>query len=79
MTKKNFVALADSIKEHNRAVDTYNRAGLNGGASFNDSHLHTLAAFCASQNPRFNRERWLAYIAGECGPNGGSIKSLPSL
>ena len=24
-----------------------------------------------AQNPNFDRERWLAYVAGECGPNGG--------
>jgi hypothetical protein len=33
-----------------------------------------LADFCASQNSRFDRERWLGYIAGECGPNGGKVK-----
>jgi len=30
-----------------------------------------LANFCAGNNPRFMRSRWLGYIAGECGPNGG--------
>jgi hypothetical protein len=30
-----------------------------------------LADFCRTQNPRFDRERWLDYIAGKCGPNGG--------
>jgi hypothetical protein len=30
--------------------------------------LHSRAAdFCASQVPNFNRERWIDYIAGECG------------
>ena len=69
MTKKNFVALADSIREHNSSgyVD---RPGFN---LFDQQHLNSLAAFCASQNPNFNRERWLAYIAGECGPNGGKV------
>jgi hypothetical protein len=39
-----------------------------------------LADFCAAQNSRFDRERWLgrcwndSYIAGECGPNGGKVK-----
>jgi hypothetical protein len=36
---------------------------------------HELPAdFCQSTNPRFNRERWLAYIAGECGPNDGTVR-----
>ena len=64
MTKKHFVALADSIREHNRI------AKQNGENAFAHDQLAALARFCASENPRFNRERWLNYIAGECGPNG---------
>ena len=30
-----------------------------------------IADVCAADNPRFNRQRWLDYINGECGPNGG--------
>ena len=30
-----------------------------------------LASFCQQSNPRFLRQRWLDYIAGQCGPNGG--------
>ena len=65
MTKKHFVALADSIREHNRV------ARFNGEKAFTQEQLAALARFCASQNPRFKRERWLNYVAGECGPNGG--------
>jgi hypothetical protein len=32
--------------------------------------VNALADFCHSQNPNFNRSRWMGYIAGECGPNG---------
>jgi hypothetical protein len=64
MTKKHFIALADAIRLHNRFAH-----GLDG---FQEVHLKELADFCKSQNPRFNQERWLAYIAGECGPNGGA-------
>ena len=32
-----------------------------------------LADFCQSQNSNFNRERWLGYIAGTNGPNGGTL------
>ena len=34
--------------------------------------LDVIADFCANQNPHFNRARWLGYIAGTCGPNGGA-------
>jgi hypothetical protein len=68
MSKKHFVALADLIREHNR------RAELNGETPFTPDQLATLARFCVSENPLFKRERWLSYIAGECGPNGGTTR-----
>ena len=58
MTKKNFIALADLIK-----------SGKLGSLDFDQ--VNVLADFCAAQNPQFNRERWLGYIAGENGENGG--------
>ena len=67
MTKKQFVALADSIREHNRL------AKFNGEHAFTVDQLAALERFCASENPRFKRERWLDYIAGRCGPNGGTV------
>ena len=67
MSKKQFVALADSIREHNRL------AKFNGESVFTLDQLAALARFCASVNPRFKRERWLDYIAGQCGPNGGTV------
>lgn len=57
MTKKHFIELADHIR---KCV-----------TKFNDLQIEALADFCASQNPNFNRERWLSYIRGECGPGGG--------
>jgi hypothetical protein len=56
MTKKHFIALADAIR---------------ADRTFTNYQLITLAEFCRDQNPRFDRERWLDYIAGKCGPNGG--------
>lgn len=32
-----------------------------------------LARFCKQQNANFDRERWLDYIAGTGGPNGGKV------
>ena len=67
MSKKHFIALANTIRES---------TGTTGeSAVFNKRQILILADFCSEQNPRFNRERWLAYIAGECGPNGGRVKA----
>ena len=68
MTKKDFIALADTIRNHNAACEE------SGVRMFDDDQLNTLSAFCRSCNPRFNRERWLGYIRGECGPSGGAIR-----
>lgn len=64
MSKKDFIALADVIREREPEKRTPEWFQWDGTKS-------ALADFCASQNPRFNRARWLAYIVGECGPNGG--------
>jgi hypothetical protein len=66
MTKKHFIALADASREHNSKA--------HARLPFTNSHLDALADFCKSQNGRFDRSRWLGYIAGENGPNGGSIR-----
>lgn len=65
MSKKHFIALADAIREHN-ATFTDN--------PFDYGHINALADFCHAQNSQFNRERWLNYIAGNCGKNGGKVK-----
>jgi hypothetical protein len=70
MTKQHFIALADYIREHNRCAP--NEPGMT--MSFDKSHLDTLADFCQSVNPQFKRDRWLDYIAGRCGSNGGAVK-----
>jgi hypothetical protein len=67
MNKRHFVALADVIRNYNlrnRKTNIY---------PFDNQQINLLADFCQSQNENFNRERWLAYIAGECGPNGGKV------
>ncbi len=64
MSKKHFIELADHIKKF---------IGLGSPVEFTQSQIESLADFCASQNPNFKRERWLDYIAGKCGKNGGKI------
>jgi hypothetical protein len=61
MTKRDFIAMADAIRGHTE------------GGPFTYGQLHTLADFCQSQNPNFKRQRWLDYIAGQCGKNGGKL------
>lgn len=73
MSKQDFVALADAI-----------RLELCGFRMVYDENtpdvpvskvIETLASFCERQNSNFMRERWIDYIAGKCGKNGGAIKA----
>ena len=68
MTKQQFIALADAIREHNDTVGSDVNI-----FRFDDYHISTLAAFCQSQNPLFKRQLWIDYIAGKAGPNGGRV------
>ena len=68
MTKKNFIALADMLKTFNRTAELVN------DTPFTESQINALANFCSEQNSNFNRSRWLGYIAGENGKNGGNVK-----
>ena len=64
MTKKHFIELADTLREYSQHISC--RADY-------EALLNQMAHFCQSQNSRFDRSRWLAYIAGDCGPNGGKV------
>ena len=57
MTRKHFIDLADRIR-------------MDG--TFTDAQIGEMADFCKSMNSNFNRARWIDYIAGTCGPHGGS-------
>lgn len=84
MTKKHFIELADCLKKPGMIPAAVERAI--GQPDISDDTVEAikqrvlkaiadeLADFCNAQNPNFNRQRWLEYIAGECGPNGGNIK-----
>lgn len=87
MTKKHFIELADVIRKPGMLpatidivvddalpvdADVMMKVALK--RKLLDAIALDLADFCKSQNYRFDRGRWLAYIAGECGPNGGKIK-----
>jgi hypothetical protein len=68
MNKKQFIALADAIRDFNKSPKA------DYMPDFTEDHLNVLADFCASQNHKFMPNRWLAYVKGECGPNGGALK-----
>ena len=76
MSKKDFIALADAIREHNAFAAAHPLADLGSelNSPFRSSQIEMLANFCRSQNPHFMRDRWLDYIAGKCGKNGGARK-----
>jgi len=63
MTKKNFIALADWVIQYKGCF-----------GELLPTQIEELADFCQVQNPKFNRERWLGYIAGTNGKNGGKSK-----
>ena len=69
MTKKDFIALADAIRAHDAQLSCIS----NARDTFTESQLAIIASFCATQNPNFNRQRWLDYIAGNCGASGGKV------
>lgn len=79
MSKKDFIELADCL-QRNKPVGSHEGQSA-FGEGFEKGRLahwnrmvEVLAEFCAGQNPRFNRERWLGYINRECGSNGGKPK-----
>jgi hypothetical protein len=65
MTKKNFIALADAL----RATKPDNLSELAQWSL----DVSAIADCLQRQNPAFKRERWLDYIHGERGPNGGKL------
>jgi len=69
MTKKHFIALADAMRY---AMPTFDQPTMKAQWT---RDLCAIAGVCKSANPRFNEARWLGYINGTCGPNGGSIKA----
>ena len=63
MTKKDFIRLADYLRHINWKTDEARLI------------LGTICDFCKATNPRFDEEKFLGYLAGTCGPNGGAIKN----
>lgn len=73
MSKKDFIALADLMRDIKPRVESTEQFDDGRMAQWKDT-VDAMADFCRAQNGAFKRDRWLSYIAGECGPNGGAIK-----
>ena len=72
MTKKHFIALADAFRSTRHSY-TASRPTVDGCDQW-VADMYAVARVCADANPRFNKQRWIGYIFGECGPNGGKLK-----
>ena len=64
MSKKDFIALADYLSDTEQYCEP-----------FTEKQIEHLSNFCHSRNYNFKKDRWKSYIAGDCGPNGGEVKS----
>lgn len=68
MHKKDYIMLANAIREYNH-VD----AGHFGGTPFTPDQLNSLCMCLSQDNDRFIADRWIDYINGKCGPSGGKV------
>lgn len=79
MTKADFIALADTTRATRpEPSKTVNGTQIFAGAQAAkleqwNATRDALADMCAKSNPAFKRGRWLDYIAGKVGPNGGKV------
>lgn len=75
MSKKDFIALADAMQFIDLGKPITARGPLTKEAQARDQEvIESLCDFMRSQNPAFMRDRWLDYLAGNCGPSGGTVK-----
>lgn len=63
MTKKDLIRLADYLRDTKYYCEP-----------FTEKQIEHLSNFCHEQNHNFMKGRWVDYIAGKCGPNGGTVK-----
>jgi len=64
MAKKDYILVANVLRRLFALKETFTTGDI----------LDALADAFRQINPRFNRELWLDYILGKCGPSGGKIK-----
>ncbi len=71
MSKKDFIALADTLRA-SKPIDRGSHIDAAKIAQW-EFMVEQLADLCAKSNPAFKRAQWLDYVAGKVGPNGGSL------
>jgi len=74
ITKQVIIALADAIRAsasiedpNDYEANTFAEGFVYGRHKQLNETINALADVCQSQNRRFDREKWLAYIAGKRG------------
>ena len=67
MSKKHFIALADALRQ-TRPADHWD---ANKRVQW-EMDVRVIADVLNQSNPRFNYSRWMDYVNGLCGPNGGA-------
>lgn len=72
MSKKDFIALAEVVQATEPLKLNQKDARASAAHRQWEEMRDHLANFCAASNPRFKRDRWLGYIAGTNGKNGGT-------
>lgn len=71
MSKKDFIALADALRAEKPGTNWDPNKMVQW-----ELDAKAIADVRQASNPAFNRERWMNYVNGECGPNGGAIKKV---
>ena len=77
MSKKHFIELADCLIRTRPNKSSFDMDSASDASTYLDCKaqwdrdVDAVADVCIASNPRFDYQRWLAYISGECGPNGG--------
>lgn len=70
MSKKHFIELANILRDSRPTGDL---VAHNPARTMWETMRDELADFCKAQNGAFNRQWWLDYINGNCGPSGGKV------
>lgn len=69
MSRKQFIALAEALKQLGH------KHGKSRSLTF-EQVVEFLAGFCATQNPSFNKERWLDSVHGRGVPQAAEEKEV---
>lgn len=72
MTKKDFIAIGSVLEELHPSSLRLEEDEARGAERQWARTVERLADLFQTKNPRFMRERWLDFVHGRCGPNGGS-------